>query len=666
MAKRSTEPNHPRAEMSEQQGGVCSAEDIERAVLGAILEDNSLLKDALENLTVDDFALAFHQLLARTFLAFSDEGKPINVESVSEHLRDNSAFVDAYGESYLTGLMIGVLTDAKHQRHNLQILNAYATRRWEQSTLEQSLDRSNDPYELLDRLSHELNQRRKGRDRQDNVVADPGDSRWKELKPLGGEFPAVITCDADMLPEIFRDLVTDISHRLQTPPDFAAASGVCTLAGAVNRRAVLQCKALDKSWNVVPNLWGLLIGPPGSGRSPVMNMMVKPLACVQGDWYEQYDRAVMEHQRAAKRAELDQRVWEEQYKRSKKAEANGKVVTLPEQPEDSLVAPVRKRLITNDTTGEAVHKLLCENPAGLFVPRDEISGFLAELDKPGRQGERQFHLTCWNGDQGYTYDRIREGRSLHAKYCCTSMLGCLPPARLRSYLNDVIEDAPGNDGLMQRFQVSVYPDLIRDYEYIDCEINQKAFDRLVTLFSDLTALDAESPLRFRFADDAQELFADWLVTNQRKARNPELHPALQSHLAKFDKLMASSALLFELADRGFNGVLSMKHTQQAINCCAYLESHARRMYACIISPERRAAELLGRRIKEGWKRSEGTFTLRDVYGSNWRELDDATKARNAIEILIDAGWIRRIDTGKGTGRPSEVFAINPKLGATKC
>ena len=49
---------------------------------------------------------------------------------------------------------------------------------------------------------------------------------------------------------------------------------------------------------------------------------------------------------------------------------------------------------------------MSENPSGIMVMRDELSGWLSQLDRPGREGERAFCLQAWNGDTGHTIDRI--------------------------------------------------------------------------------------------------------------------------------------------------------------------------------------------------------------------------------------------------------------------
>src|SRR5208337_5133671 len=57
--------------------------------------------------------------------------------------------------------------------------------------------------------------------------------------------------------------------------------------------------------------------------------------------------------------------------------------------------------------------------------------------------------------------------SIHVPACCVSMLGGIQPARLRSYLADALQDGPLNDGLLQRFQLLVYPDIPQDWQYVD-------------------------------------------------------------------------------------------------------------------------------------------------------------------------------------------------------
>jgi len=314
--------------------------------------------------------------------------------------------------------------------------------------------------------------------------------------------------------------------------------------------------------------------------------------------------------------------------------------------------------------------------------RDELAGWLARLDEDGHGSERQFFLTLWNGDTPYSVDRIGRG-SLYGEACCMSLLGGIQPSRLRKYLADALYDGPQNDGLFQRLQLMVYPDPIKEWVYTDRLPQREAIAKAGRLYQRLVDLDVEQPRLYKFDPLAQELFVDWLTRLEKKLRNAELHPALLCHLSKYRSLMPSLALLFQLADddpdkasEGFDGfgggggcplpnnetyLVSLEHAKQAAAFCEYLEAHAQRVYSMVISPERAAAAELGRHLAAGWKRTEGTFTVRDVYRNDWSRLDTPERVRTALEILKDAGWVRQIESERPTGRPSEVYAINPRL-----
>jgi len=309
---------------------------------------------------------------------------------------------------------------------------------------------------------------------------------------------------------------------------------------------------------------------------------------------------------------------------------------------------------------EKLHEIMRDNPAGVLVIRDELSGWLATLDKPGREAERGFFLSAWNGDTGYTMDRIGRG-SIHVEACCVSMLGGIQPARLRSYLSDAMHDGPLNDGLLQRFQVLVFPDTPKEWRYVDRPPRQETISRAEEVYRRLAHMDAAEPLRFHFDGNAQELFVAWLTDLEGRLRSADLHPALVSHLAKYRSLMPSLAVLFELADGG-TGIVSLQHAKQAAAFCDYLESHSRRVYSMIVSPERQGAAELGRRLSRGWKSKEGLFTVRDVYQNDWRGLSTPDPVRRALALLEDAGWVRMSDMDRqGKGRPSEIYLINPKV-----
>jgi len=490
---------------------------------------------------------------------------------------------------------------------------------------------------------------------------------WPKPEPIQSELPPVEILSEDLLPDSFRPLVADVAERMQVPMDYPAVVTVLCLAGVVNRRALIQPKVNDTGWVVVPNLWGGIIAPPGFMKSPVIQAATRPLNQIQTGWRHEHEEAKKDFTRAKEEHALRLAAWKEQCKTNIK-----KRRPAPERPEGELEEPKLRRLIVNDATFESLHEIMNQNPAGILVIRDELTGWWSQLDRVGREGERAFCLQAWNGDTGHTIDRIGRG-TIHVEACCMSMLGGIQPGRLRSYLVDALKDGPSNDGLIQRFQVMAWPDTVPDWNYVDRAPDTSSEERAASVFRKLVQLDPENPLRFQFASEAQELFIEWLAELESRIRGDALHPALVSHLSKYRSLMPALALLFELADTAASGgtlapgasanYVSLEHASQAVAWCDYLESHARRVYSCIVTPQLRSARELAEKIRMRKIGADGSFSCREVYLSGWSGLDSPDAVKQAAEILVDAGWLRDLpsDSGPSGGRPSSRYKVNPRI-----
>ncbi len=316
---------------------------------------------------------------------------------------------------------------------------------------------------------------------------------------------------------------------------------------------------------------------------------------------------------------------------------------------------------------EALHQIMSQNPAGIFLVRDELTGWLSQLDRSGREGERAFCLEAWNGDTGHTIDRIGRG-TIHVEACCMALLGGIQPSRLRSYLADALEDGPSNDGLIQRFQLLTWPDTPANWRYVDRSPDARYEEQASRVFRNLVELDPEKPICLHFSPDAQGLFVDWLAGLEKQIRGTELHPALISHLSKYRKLMPALSSLFHMADfvaglSRTSNTVSLEHARRAVAWCDYLESHARRVYSCLTTPRLRATRELAEKIKSRKIGGNGSLTCRDVYQNGWSGLDSPEAAKQALDSLVDAGWMQELrnEASSVGGRPSVRYHVNPRV-----
>lgn len=492
---------------------------------------------------------------------------------------------------------------------------------------------------------------------------------WPDPTRLPDALPPVAPFDAELLPEALRGWVTDIANRMQCPPDFTAVGAVVALSGLIGARAVIKPKTRD-DWAVVPNLWGAIVGRPGVMKSPALSEVLKPLHRLEKTEREQWQAAHEAWELDCKVAELAAKANEKQAA-AQAAKDPAKARALL-QPADNLPAePTMRRYVVNDATVEKLADLLTVNPWGTLVYRDEIHGLLCSMDKQGQEGARGFYLTGYDGNQGHAVDRIGRGESYVARVCL-AMLGGIQPGKVQSYVREAVAGGAGDDGLLQRFGLTVWPDVNREFVYVDRWPDTPAKQAAWGVFERLNQLQPASDAdaqEWRFSPEAQALFEEWLTPFETELRGEELHPALVSHLAKYRKLIPALALIFALVDTPDSGnVVHERELMRALAWGDYLRTHAERLYAAAVMPETTGAKQLLDKIKAGkLTDSDGaqcaTFTPRQVAVKHWAGLGTPDAVRKAAELLADYGWLSREATPSGAagGRPSERYVVHPLL-----
>ena len=241
--------------------------------------------------------------------------------------------------------------------------------------------------------------------------------------------------------------------------------------------------------------------------------------------------------------------------------------------------PPCPRIVVNDTTVEKLGELLNENPRGLLLIRDELPGFLTRLESEEQQTERAFYLESFNGNGRFTYDRIGRG-TVHIENCTVSIIGGVQPSRIAPIVRGAMSGT-SNDGLIQRLQMSVWPDDVRSWQWVDRKPNTTARLTYEKVFRDLYDLpmgDTYKPAILRFSPESQALFQQWMTEIQIKARSGSLPSTLESHMLKLPKTVATLALLFELIEGGRFEVNELA-MRRALGWADYLLSHANRLYS---------------------------------------------------------------------------------------
>ena len=506
--------------------------------------------------------------------------------------------------------------------------------------------------------------------RELTAPATTGAGEWPEPTPLPNALPPVDPFDADLLPVALRAWIVDIAHRMQCPPDFPAVAALVALSGLIGARAVIQPKARD-DWHVVPNLWGAVVGRPGVKKSPALSEALKPLNRLQATEFELWQAAHGAWELDCKVAELQGVDNERRAKGLANKDPAAARALL--EPTDTPVEPTARRFIVNDATVEKLGELMQQNPWGTMSYRDELYGLLTGLDKQGQEGSRAFYLQSYDGNQGYTFDRIGRG-TVHIPRACLAMIGGIQPGRIQEYVRGAVAGGSADDGLLQRFGVLVWPDTTGDFVHVDQWPDTPAKQTAWAVFERLAHLEAASdtePKVWRFDDAAQALFVEWLVPFEIELRGDDLHPAMVSHLSKYRKLIPALALVFALIDTpDGGGVIHEGELIRALAWGEYLRTHANRLYAAAVIPETTDAVTLLSKIKGGKLVDRDgvildSFTPRDVALKHWAGLGTPDAVRKAADVLIRYDWLKleivKSDDARGRGRPSDRYTINPAV-----
>ena len=545
---------------------------------------------------------------------------------------------------------------------------------------------------------------------------------WPDPKPLPPAADEPGPIDPELLPEALRPWLRDAAERASLPLEYFVPAALVALSGLVGNRVRVQPKRYD-DFLIVPNLWGALVAESGTMKSHAINAALAPIKPLERELTAEYEAKRRQQAGQREDLELQEASIQERRKqaaRSKSGVDRDSIAALRSELDDvrrdltELDLP-EPALVVNDSTVEKLIELLHDNPRGLTMMRDELLGWLRGLEKQGRESDRTFYLEAWNGDQSYKQHRIGRG-TITASIVTLALYGAIQPGAFRKYQHEAMDAGEGADGLLQRFQVLVWPNQnMGPYRHVDRAPNVEAQRRVLDLCRrlyhlDLSTLsDQDEPAAFvgfggaiegvefatlRFDDEAQPLHDLWRTELENRIRSPRArtHRAYLSQISKYRSLFPSLAGLFHLIETASDE--SGRHNRQKLERAAasaeprdipndhptdvaaksrsrislatarraaalvdYLDAHARKVYAAEVHADRAAASRILERIKQGHIRDGDT--VRDLVRKDWSGLDRA-QLELGFDCLEALGWLR-VERVPTAGRPSYVVRLHPRI-----
>ena len=505
---------------------------------------------------------------------------------------------------------------------------------------------------------------------------------WGELRPLPPFTEPVPSLPAEMLPRPLADWIQSEARAAGLPLEMVAAPVLIGAGGLIGAR--LSLRNARNAPAVPANLWGAVCGPPGVRKSHAVKLGGLALERAERREFDRLDAVRPELEAALERSTAELEALQGGLKRALKGGKgappmpdNDELSAAHEAVRDAAAALEPVRFVVSDATIEKLGILLGGNPYGLTLLRDELTAWLGSFEKAGRESERAQWLELANGDATLRVDRMSR-EALHVYPASVSVLGGIQPAPLSKLID---EQSGAGDGLLQRFQVFIWPDTFPPFdqtaqrEPVSTEERGAAYSLLDTLGTlDLVTLGNTYPsgdgAPLTYSPDAQLIYDAWELQHEAAKRDTRTGEAYRSHLSKQSGTYARLALIFHALDVAAAGVSAHPHPAQvgaepallAGAWCDYLAAHARKLWR-----EGRRLDVLDARevlrfvergsVRDGQKVSEARAAL-----AQGRAGMTGERLSAALSLLEHCGAVRVITppvSGKG-GRPSPLLRVHPQ------
>jgi hypothetical protein len=453
----------------------------------------------------------------------------------------------------------------------------------------------------------------------------PGDECRQNLVDHGNSAGSVDTewkpFPVEVLPEPIRSFVLAGAKAIACDLTYILLPLLAALASAIGNACRLRLKP---GWDVPPIVWTVPIGESGSAKSPGWKLAMQPV--------REIERELEYSFRSRKSSDDD---------------------------------AIEERWTVTDTTVEALAPLLADNPRGLLLSRDELSGWLASFDQyrgRSRTSSDAAHWLSMYSGQSIRVDRkTGNPRSISVASAALSVCGTIQPGVLHRALGAEHRE----NGMLARLLLVWPPRQVR--RWTDAGIGREHIDAVRRVLERLRGIEPARdryyepfPVALKLTDDASRLFRQFFDANAEILASATGDYA--AAVSKLEELPARLALILQLArwaaDDGVeNDIVDADSMSAAITMTVWFRRETQRVYRLLAS----SAEHGQRNELIDWIRSRGgRCTVRELQNGKREFSSSAAVAEAALQSLVDAsfGYWEPVPSGPSGGQPTRLFVLN--------
>lgn len=331
----------------------------------------------------------------------------------------------------------------------------------------------------------------------------------------------------DIFPNDIQTYILECNSKLDSSVEYMGCSLLWLISVCIGNSIDVEVK---KGWNENLTVWISIVGKAGLGKTPSISNIVFPLTKINAKEIKTY------------------------IKENEKYEYYSNLSKKEKEEHSEVQKPTKTQFIANDITLEALVDLHQESDNAVGVFKDELAGWLKDMNKYREGSDLEFWLSTWSGKSVNLNRLTRAGSFVEKPFI--PVLGGIQPSIFNTFYTDENKD----NGFMDRMLLC-YPDLKIDH-YNENEISDdmlKWYKEIVISFYDtiksVIQRDGDgdiTPLTARFSDEAK---LEWKrIFNEMTdvQNNEEENEYLKSMFPKQKSYIPRFACLIHVFDEFFS------------------------------------------------------------------------------------------------------------------
>lgn len=490
-----------------------------------------------------------------------------------------------------------------------------------------------------------------------------------------------------VLPKLGQAIAQSIAAKTESRIEFTVVPLLVVLSAAIANRFKIQPDIDNELHVITPNLSGIVIANPGNRKSAPVSAIVSLLDLVQQHANKKYELDCEQFKIELLKAKSHNKAVENTVQK-----LNAQLVNLNSQSEDidvlqiehlrlqidALVKsnlPIPKRPLPKTFCVQTVTMKGCiglaENQTSpVLVYRDEMTPLLTEMYSSKNAELRRFLIEGMDGKNHYTnVTAFNHTRTKHPPII--SLLGTTQPSTIAKSINNIESGKRPDDGYLDRIQLIAFPSEQEVVSHRKANLSldsdtDNCLETLEKLLSDfyLHTSGSTDLVNVTLDDDAKSNFKTYKEKIIKAQQSNAVPTSVKNKLSKYPDMILSLALIIAVLRQyevDPNSLFTLKtligqDLDMAWKLAMHYFSHLKKLWGVECPIMKNALKILqhiNQLVDE-----ENCFTTRDITQRNWAGINnDNDKAKKALEVLVNEGVIKSVNTNKKTGRPSEKWQV---------